>query len=145
MLTQMKSALPARHRSGGGNFSLAIINVVFLLLFFFILAGSLVQHNEMEVRPPFTRNLPLERLPRPLLVISKNGGLFLDGRPVQDSELLSAIQNITTPGNPQSVRVNVLADGGLPARSFMRTIDVLRTTGLPVRIVTIRKKTDGLQ
>ncbi|MCF6334310.1 MAG: hypothetical protein L3J12_01030, partial [Spirochaetales bacterium] len=68
----ISDSLEARKRAPAVDFSLAIINVVFLLLFFFILTGSVVKGSEMEVRPPFTQKLPVARMPRPLIVISQN-------------------------------------------------------------------------
>lgn len=130
--------LSARKSAPTADFSLAIINVVFLLLFFFILTGSVVQRSEMEVRAPFTRNLPLERLPRPLIVISQIEELFLDGLLITEEKLILRInQEIAVPESKFN-RLNILADGKLSAKSFLKTVDRLRETGLPVRIVTVR-------
>ncbi len=131
MLASKKTTLTA-------DFSLAIINVVFLLLFFFILTGSIVQRSEMEVRAPFTKNLPLERLPRPLIVISQHGELFLDGLPIKEEYLISKISN--QPDRPDTAikKLNILADGALSANLFLKLVEKLRKTGLPIKIVTVR-------
>ena len=133
-----EDSLPVRKSAPTADFSLAIINVVFLLLFFFILTGSVVQRSEMEIRAPFTRNLPLERLPRPLIVISQNGELFLDGQSITSDFLLSQIIESKEQEIRKFDRLNILADGKYSAKKFLKTIDRLRKTGLPIRIVTVR-------
>src|SRR6187402_3428630 len=70
---------PARRRP---DFSMAMINIVFLLLLFFLIAGSVVQKPETTVDIPLATKLPLENLPRPLLVVSYDNALFLDGQAV---------------------------------------------------------------
>ena len=134
----LEDNLPGRKSAPTADFSLAIINVVFLLLFFFILTGSVVQRSEMEVRAPFTRNLPLERLPRPLIVISEKNELFLDGLLINSESLLRRINESTEENNSKFDRLNILADGKLSAKKFLKTVDRLRKTGLPIRIVTVR-------
>lgn len=130
--------LAGRKSAPTADFSLAIINVVFLLLFFFILTGSVVQRSEMEVRAPFTRSLPLERLPRPLIVISERNELFLDGLLISAENLLRQINGTANENNQKFDRLNILADGKLSAKIFLKTVDRLRNTGLPIRIVTVR-------
>ena len=130
--------LTARKAAPTADFSLAIINVVFLLLFFFILTGSVVQRSEMEVRAPFTKNLPLERLPRPLIVISQNNELFLDGLLISEQNLNLKISRSPDGAEPKFKTLNILADGKLSAKSFLKIVDRLRKSGLPVRIVTVR-------
>ncbi len=133
-----KIGLRSRGKLPAPDFSLAIINVIFLLLFFFILTGAMVQRSEMEIAPPLTTDLPLERLPRPLVVISDQESLFLDGEPIG---LQALIANITVRRkNPDAglTHLNILADEKLPARTFLSVIDTLREADLPLRIVTVR-------
>ena len=130
--------LPGRKSASTADFSLAIINVVFLLLFFFILTGSVVQRSEMEVRAPFTRNLPLERLPRPLIVISKKNELFLNGILITSQNLQRQITGSSGQKGHKFEHLNILADSKLSAKIFLKTVGRLQITGLPIRIVTVR-------
>jgi biopolymer transport protein ExbD len=134
----MTTRLEPRKKTPSADFSLAIINVVFLLLFFFILTGTVVQRVEMEVRAPNTENLPLERLPRPLIVVSDHGTLHLDGKEISGSALLDKINKSGANNDGEFKQLNVLADGRLSAKIFLASIDFLHRSGLPVRIVTVR-------
>ncbi len=138
----MESRLTPRNRAPTADFSLAIINVVFLLLFFFILTGSVVQRNEMNVQPPLTKKLPLERLPRPLIAISNDNELFLDGQLISLEVLLSQIALAKQNEDGTFPALNILADSDLSAKTFLATVDSLRMTGLTIRIVTIRTAKD---
>lgn len=117
------------------DFSLATINIVFLLLLFFLIAGSVVQKAETTVDIPLATKLPLENLPRPLLVVSSGDGLFLDGRPItQDTLASSAKDSLGTHGE----FINILADRDQPATRLLDVLDVLSGAGLPARIVTVK-------
>ncbi len=136
----LETSLAPRNKTPAADFSLAIINVIFLLLFFFILTGSVVQRKEMVIAPPFTKNLPLERLPRPLIAISAENTLFLDGIEISLKELLSGLGNKEDNKDIVFSELNILAEGTLAAKAFLKTVDALRKSGLPIRIVTIRVK-----
>lgn len=124
---------PTRRRH---DFSLATINIVFLLLMFFMIAGSIVQKVEVTVDIPLATKLPLENLPRPLLVVSYNNALFLDGVPVAAANLAQAAAASLV---NKSGYVNILAERDLPARPLLDALDLLSRAGLPVRIVTLRE------
>jgi biopolymer transport protein ExbD len=136
----METGLQPRKKAPAADFSLAIINVVFLLLFFFILTGNIVQRVEMEVRPPNTSRLPLERLPRPLIVVSDQGTLLLDGVAIAEDALLEKIKKSRARKVNEFKTLNILADSNFPAKAFLSLIEPLRRTGLPIRIVTVRDK-----
>ena len=46
--------------------SLAMVNIVLLLIFFFIASGSLLASREVTVQLPLTSQLSLDALPQPL-------------------------------------------------------------------------------
>jgi len=118
------------------DFTLTMINIVFLLLLFFLTTGSLTNRNEAQTEVPFTENLPLERLPRPLLQMARDGGLYLDGRKLTRETLVPSVRTAlaTTDGH-----LNILAERDMPAAAFLEVADVLREAGIGLRIVTVRQ------
>ena len=68
--------------------SLAIVNIVLLLLFFFLIVGQTPQ-PAADMRLSETRDLPLNQLPRPILIVRAEDDWQLDGQPVSP-ELLPA-------------------------------------------------------
>lgn len=121
------------------DFPFATINIILLLLFFFIVTGSIVGKTETTVAPPVTSRLATERLPRPLLVIDKTGALYLDEVPVKLDEAIAR-----TRGTGEAPRMlNVMAEKTFSAERFLDIVDAVRRAGVPVRIVTLDKKTGG--
>jgi len=113
------------------DFSLAIVNIVLLLVFFFLITGSLVQQGETEVDLAETSDLPLERLPRPLLLIDSVGAMALDGVSVTEDTLSAALD----PERPEALYL--LADAGLPADRLLALTARSDLKGISMRLVTL--------
>ena len=121
------------------DFSLATINIVFLLLLFFLIAGSVVQKAETTVDIPLATKLPVENLPRPLLVVSYDDALFLDGLPITQETLAArATESLKVRGD----FINILAERDQPATRLLDVLDILSGAGLPARIVTVKDDAD---
>lgn len=128
--------LRSKIRSRKLDFPFATINIVLLLLFFFIVTGSVVGRHELGVEPPLTQQLPPERLPRPLLLIDGEGALFLDDRPVSRAEIAGLLgTRAHAVGQPEVL--NVIADREFSGESFLEIVDSVRGAGIPVRIITL--------
>lgn len=126
---------PRRHN----DFTLAMINIVFLLLLFFLTTGSLINPEEKQSTIPFTRNLPLEKLPRPLLLMESDGSLFLDGRAIsRDGLVQSARAAVEATGRPDTP-LNLLAQRDMAAANFLNVAETLRAAGLGLQVVTLRE------
>lgn len=129
--------LRAVHKPEKLDFPFATINIILLLLFFFIVTGSIAGKTETSVAPPVTSRLATERLPRPLLVIDKSGTLYLDQAPVR---LADAIARMKATEVTRSRPLNVIAEKTFPAERFLDIVDAVRRAGVPVRIVTLDVK-----
>ena len=126
--------IPQPRKRPRPDFSLAVINVVFLLLLFSLATGSLIKPEEQAAEVPVTHDLPLELLPRPLLLVAGDGGLFLDGVAVPADALSEATRGAAA----EAGALNVLADRAMPARDFLDVLARVDTGGLPLRVVTWR-------
>lgn len=121
------------------DFTLTMINIVFLLLLFFLTTGSLTNRNEAQADIPFTKDLPLEKLPRPLLLLAADGSLFLDGKAQPRATLtLDAKAALAATGDPDAA-LNLLAQKEMAARDFLEVAQELRTGGVTVQIVTLHQ------
>jgi biopolymer transport protein ExbD len=133
------SILPAAKPRRRQDFTLTMINIVFLLLLFFLTTGSLTNSDEAQTTVPSTETLPMEKLPRPLLLIGKDGRLSLDGTPVAADGMGPTIKaRLDSQGIAPAL--NVLADRAMPATHFLDMVDRLRAVGIEVRIVTTRSR-----
>lgn len=118
------------------DFGLAQVNIVLLLVLFFLVVGTIVETSEQAVKLPETTDLPLERLPRPLLLIDGSDTWRLDG------EAMTPIETVTyLIENPENLRqVNLLVAQDLPADALIDVLRRLEDTGLGVALVTIKQE-----
>lgn len=126
-----KGRLPIPHPRKPFDSSLAIINIVLLLIFFFLTTGSLMSSRSVEVALPETTRLPLDLLPSPLLVVSTDGDMTLDGAPLEVGTLADALID--------SPILHVLADRDLGAADLLTMLDDEALIAVEVRLVTLHR------
>lgn len=113
---------------------LPLINVVFLLLIFFMLAGQLTQAAPFAVVPPEsaaagTPDQPQEGKPREaVILLAADGRLALDGAPLDVPALQAALAErlAAEPGLP----VHLKADGAADAAEVVAVMETLRDAGV---------------
>ncbi|MBA1147640.1 biopolymer transporter ExbD [Ectothiorhodospiraceae bacterium WFHF3C12] len=128
--------LPEPPRRGEGENVIPLINVVFLLLIFFMIAGSLGRTELFRVEPPESASeAPLPPEARRVL-LADDGRLALDGRAVSLEQLGSALDGGAAP-------VEIKADGGAHAAKLMAVLAAVREAGIEeVELITVRDR-DG--
>jgi biopolymer transport protein ExbD len=119
------------------EFALPTINIIFLLMLYFLIAGTIVQKDELRVAPPITTENATSRLPRPLLVISDTGTFTLDGLPLPREELVAAAAKAIADPLAQTPQLNVLAPRDMAAAPFLEILAAFGAGGVPVRLVTV--------
>lgn len=114
--------------------SLAIVNIVLLLIFFFLTTGSLSNSATVTVQLPDTTKLPLDLLPTPLLTVTPDGEMELNGVPVEPGGLAEALVD--------DPLLHVLADREGNAGELFDLIASEELIAVQVRLVTIHRKGD---
>ncbi len=109
--------------------SLAIVNIVLLLIFFFLATGQLLGSADYDVELSETADLPIDVLPKPILIVARNGSFTLDGVPVADDLLGQALTGQTA--------LHVLIDKGAPATELINLLARPELAEVEVRLVTI--------
>ena len=111
-----------------------LINVVFLLLIFFMLTGTLRRVEPFAVELPGSREGELRPTDADrLLSVSAQGELALDGQSLTTDELVSALA-----ADPRDDPLQLRADARLTARTFVPLLDRLREAGVAqVELVTL--------
>lgn len=123
-------SLPDRPRP---DFSLSTVNIVLLLVLFFMIVGAPADQAERQVDLPLTRDLPLDNLPRPLLLVEQGSwALVLDGVEVSAAALADAIAG----GGLDRLHLLVARDH--PAQALLALTTALTDAGAEVVLVTLR-------
>ncbi|MFL4472324.1 ExbD/TolR family protein [Tateyamaria armeniaca] len=102
-----KTRLPEPHTPKAIDSSLAIVNIVLLLIFFFLATGTLISSDSVEIDLPETTELPLDLLPKPLLTVDANAAMTLDGIPLESGTLgrgADRLSDAARSGRPQPWR-----------------------------------------
>ncbi len=122
----------ARRRSVQDDRILPLINVVFLLLVFFMLAGRLAVSDPFPVQPPASISAASERAGDVVVHVASDGALAVNGVTVGLNDLAAMI-----PSRPQGNPVRVKADAQAEALAVVRVLDQLRAAGIVrVNLVT---------
>jgi len=130
----MIRALPISRRTIQLDVSLAIVNIVLLLILFFLATGQLLNPPAEQVDLAETNDLPLEALPTPILIVAEDESWTLDGQPVAPALLevaLSRVQDAET--------LHILIDRNAPATTLMAVTNHPALTDTQLRLVTLRR------
>ncbi|WP_122073181.1 biopolymer transporter ExbD [Pseudophaeobacter sp. EL27] len=113
--------------------TIALINIVFLMLIFFMIAGTLAPPIDKDLSLVKTTDLE-GREPPDTLVVHADGRLSLRGEPVPDA--VSYVLGL--PAEAREV-VKIVPDQALPAKELVRLGNALRAAGAQ-RVVLISER-----
>ena len=115
---------------------LPLINVVFLLLIFFMLAGKLSAGDPFRVDPPASLSEGPATAKQIEILIGSDGQLALDDALVDETGLREGVERRL--GESEGVPVNVKADGGVEALRVVAVMELLRDAGVEkLRLLTV--------
>lgn len=115
---------------------LPLINVVFLLLVFFMVAGHMAQQPPVEVRTPKSdaQHQPLREMPR--LALRPGGELLLDGEPLARERLAARGRGLLPDEHPR-----LHADARVSSKELRPVLQALRDAGFEsVQLITLRSE-----
>ncbi|MDF1565033.1 MAG: biopolymer transporter ExbD [Deltaproteobacteria bacterium] len=116
-----------------------LIDVVFLLLIFFLLTTSFVQHRTLGVELPTTRG---ERSPEPsgaiVLVLREEGSLLHEGRLLDEAGVAALLSGAAAASPPSPIVLQ--ADESVPHGRVVEVLDRIQRAGL--RHLSIATKAD---
>lgn len=130
----MIRALPQRKSSVGMDVSLAIVNIVLLLIFFFLATGQLLNPPTQGIEIAETTELPLDQLPQPILIVRDGGNWQLGEQSVNPDLLGAAIAELEAP-----FTLHVLIAGTAPAETLLDILDRPALADIEIKLVTLRR------
>lgn len=120
--------LPPSGAKNGDERILPLINVVFLLLIFFMLAGRLSTPDPLAIEPPASASEALPPAPGIEVLAAADGRLALDGRVVTEADLLAAVRQRVAAAPSPDIRFR--ADGELAAAHAIGLMRGLQEAGV---------------
>lgn len=128
MLTPSDRLLPPlpRRAANAEENVLPLINVVFLLLIFFMVSGTLMQEPPFDLTPPSTEHADPQDAQPEYLAIGADGRLAWGGEAIDEKVLARRLEQRADAAAPLQVR----ADRRLTARELSRLLVILRAGGV---------------
>ena len=125
--------LTRRRRLAETESVVPLINIVFLLLIFFMVAGELAAPTPFPLEPPQSSSDLASKTRDTELFVSSGGKLSLDGTDVTEATLVSAL------GSTPPEQVRIAADGQVEARLVGRLLAKLKAAGVKrAYLVTVK-------
>ena len=111
---------------------LPLIDIVFLLLVFFIYAMlSMAVHRSLPVSLPVSSAAEVHTELNLTLTVNSQGEIFLDNTNVSQEELQTILQEKTLKtADSKFVQVDLFADKTLSSQELYRVLDIIRTAGV---------------
>ena len=118
---------------------LPMINVVFLLLIFFMIAGLLIAPDFLQLVPPESTAFQPKQLGEPIILIDRHGSVAFDGRRWSIEELRLYFGSL--PPHPADKLTQIKADAEAPSGMVVEIMEMLRESGaVETRLITLHKE-----
>ncbi|WP_108659785.1 ExbD/TolR family protein [Acuticoccus kandeliae] len=129
---------PARRRDVGES-TIPLINVVFLLLIFFLVAGTLSAPRDPEVDLATAQEFTPVPLAPDALYIAADGTLRVGGEAMNPAEAVAAIAAVNEAAGDATDEITVIPDRNLDAPTLLGLLGELRVaTEIPLRLIVRR-------
>ena len=116
-----------------------LINVVFLMLIFFLVAGSLRDFQARGIKPVEIHQARLSDKPRQPLLMNAQGQISINNQLVEADQLVTVLQKAAA-NSPDKI-IFIVADKRLAASTFTDVLQAAAKAGVKdVRLVTQRKQ-----
>ena len=104
-----------------------LIDMVFILLIFFMVSTTFVKDMDLDINRPKASSASMASTKATRVYIAPDGSVYMDGQPVRVWMLQSRIRDQLESGSSESVLV--VADDSVPTRRLVEVVDQARLGG----------------
>jgi len=121
-----------------------LIDVVFLLLIFFMVTTTFTRETRLMVNLPEADATPSENLPDQVeITVSRNGTYTINGRPLVNSEIETLMQGLElATQNDRSIPILLIADAEATHQSVVTAMDGIGQLGFTRLSIATRRPND---
>ncbi|OEY66265.1 ExbD/TolR family protein [Marinobacter sp. X15-166B] len=136
------SATPPKKDLAADDNLVPLINIVFLMLIFFMVAGQITASDAALVQPPESLTAAQAKEHPVTLLVTATGAMYLDDDEVTAEQLVSALGvRLDAAADPDDVSVLVKADAELPVDELHQVLRHIRNSGL-LRVALLARQGD---
>ncbi|MFP4598795.1 MAG: ExbD/TolR family protein [Persicimonas sp.] len=103
-----------------------LIDMVFILLIFFMVSTTFVKDMQLELERPGAASASTASTKALRVYVDKNSSVFVDGNPVKPWMLQSRVRQLLAGGDGQ---VLVIVDRNVPSEKLIEVVDQCRLAG----------------
>lgn len=128
----MKLCNEAVHKKNDGDDNLIpLINVVFLMLIFFMVAGQIQKSDAIKLQPPSSVSEIPHTEDRATILVDMSGDLYLDNQLVDEDGLKAGLDAAFAKSEtPDEFSVLVKVDSTLPVNRLQNVLKLVKSVGL---------------
>jgi len=104
-----------------------LIDVVFLLLIFFMLTSTIMEQESIEINLPSSDRSESSTSDFTIISISKDSTIYLNGEVIEMARLKKALESSFSEGSEKSVVLR--SDSDLPVQSLVEMMDLISSAG----------------
>ena len=105
-----------------------VVDVIFLLLIFFIVTSTFIEQPNIKLELPSTRHSETGKTEKTVLTISREGQLFLQDKPVEKKELEKILRRMVMDTGKETLVIK--ADKWVPYGIVVEIMDDAKGAGL---------------
>ncbi len=118
----------------------SLIDVMFILLIFFMVTSSFIEQPGMKLELPATKSRQIARVERMVIYINREGEMFLNDKPVEPATLAEEIKALL-PYSEQKTLI-LKADKEAEHGLVVEVMDIAKQNGLEKLVIGTRTKTE---
>lgn len=119
----------------------ALVDIVFLLLIFFLLSSNFVSQQGISIIVPEVASEGTELLPETIVDIDQDGTLYFDGIQVNKTILLNLLKQHYKDTPERNVAIH--ADRRVPYDNVAQVIDIAKLAGVNNFLLITKEKGNG--
>lgn len=109
-----------------------LINVVFLMLIFFMVAGNISRSDAIHINPPASLSEKAAAVQTPMIILlSSAGAIYMDDMQLDASQLKDRIAStLDKSQDPQALSVLLKVDAATPVELLLQTLGQIKAAGM---------------
>ena len=111
---------------------ISLINIVFLMLIFFMVAGQIQRSDAVKLDPPLSASETAQRQDRVTLLVGPDRGLWFEHKLIADQELAAELNAALAAAEaPDQLSILVKVDGALAVSRLQEVLREIKRAGFP--------------
>lgn len=139
---KLSATRPSKDLASDDNL-VPLINIVFLMLIFFMVAGQITASDAVKVQAPESLTAAQGEEHSVTILVAANSAMYLDNLEVSPDLLIEKLEGLLGEANtPDEVSVLVKADAALPVDELQKVLRYIKKAGL-LKVALLTRQGDA--